>query len=102
MDNRQVLEKVKLIDANLAVSGILLLPSNPTACYVFAQGAGAGMEHRFMADAAEGLATKGIATLRYHSLTWKPAAYALIDLRWRTPQYVRQWQLPPSGFPGSR
>jgi len=53
------------IDANSAVSGILTAPSKPAACYVFAHGAGAGMEHRFMADAADGLAARGIATLRY-------------------------------------
>lgn len=66
MDNRQVLEKLSLrIEANIAVSGLLLIPSKPIACYVFAHGAGAGMEHRFMTDAAEGLAAQGVATLRY-------------------------------------
>lgn len=66
MESRQGLEKLGLrIDANSAVSGLLLIPSKPTACYVFAHGAGAGIKHRFMVDAAEGLATKGVATLRY-------------------------------------
>jgi hypothetical protein len=48
-----------------AVSALLTLPAQPRACFVFAHGAGAGMAHAFMAEAAEGLATRGIATLRY-------------------------------------
>ena len=35
------------------------------ACYVLAHGAGAGMNHRFMAAVAAGLAERGVATLRY-------------------------------------
>src|SRR5207245_3247892 len=34
-------------------------------CYVMAHGAGAGMTHPFMAAIANGLAERGIATLRY-------------------------------------
>ncbi len=48
-----------------AVSGLLLAPKAARATYVFAHGAGAGMDHAFMANAAEGLATRGLATLRY-------------------------------------
>lgn len=59
-------EQLKIrIDGNSAVSGILMAPSNCIACYVFAHGAGAGMQHRFMSDTAEGLADRGVATLRY-------------------------------------
>jgi hypothetical protein len=47
------------------VSGILIAPNGVRACYVVAQGAGAGMRHKFMADVARGLAERGIATLRY-------------------------------------
>jgi predicted alpha/beta-hydrolase family hydrolase len=47
------------------VSALLVRPSDARACYVFAHGAGAGMDHAFMADAAKGLAGRGIATLRY-------------------------------------
>jgi predicted alpha/beta-hydrolase family hydrolase len=50
---------------NSEVSAILSTPGEPWACYVFAHGAGAGMEHRFLADVAIGLAARGIATLRY-------------------------------------
>jgi len=48
-----------------AVSGLLLAPTAARAVYVFAHGAGAGMSHAFMANAAEGLAARGIATLRH-------------------------------------
>lgn len=47
------------------VSGLLLMPVGARACYVFAHGAGAGMQHTFMASVAESLAGRGIATLRY-------------------------------------
>jgi hypothetical protein len=47
------------------VSGLLLRPDDAKALYVFAHGAGVGMTHRSMASNAEGLAERGIATLRY-------------------------------------
>src|SRR5262245_12012115 len=47
------------------VSGLLIAPADARACYVLAHGAGAGMAHPFMAAVAEGLAARGIATLRY-------------------------------------
>jgi predicted alpha/beta-hydrolase family hydrolase len=50
---------------NNRVSGLSITPSHARACYVLAHGAGAGMKHAFMATAAEGLAARGIATLRY-------------------------------------
>jgi predicted alpha/beta-hydrolase family hydrolase len=53
------------IDAGQDVSGLLLAPTAAHACYVLAHGAGAGMAHRFMAAVADGLAVRGIATLRY-------------------------------------
>src|SRR5512132_4429759 len=48
-----------------SVSALLLAPSQARACYVLAHGAGAGMQHPFMASVAEGLAERGVATLRY-------------------------------------
>ena len=48
-----------------SVSARLLTPPRPQACFVFAHGAGAGMTHHFMEDAAAGLGARGIATLRY-------------------------------------
>src|SRR5687768_8938110 len=41
------------------------MPDGARACYVLAHGAGAGMAHAFMAAVADGLAERGIATLRY-------------------------------------
>jgi uncharacterized protein len=52
-------------DAGVRVSGLLLAPPRARACYVLAHGAGAGMQHPFMAAAAAELALRGIATLRY-------------------------------------
>jgi len=48
-----------------AVSALFLAPDGARACYVLAHGAGAGMTHPFMAAVADGLAQRGIATLRY-------------------------------------
>ena len=53
------------VDDTQQVSGLLQRPGDARACYVFAHGAGAGMAHRFMAAAADGLEERGIATLRY-------------------------------------
>ena len=47
------------------VSGLLQVPQQARACYVLAHGAGAGMVHPFMVAVADGLAERGIATLRY-------------------------------------
>src|SRR5580658_5569588 len=52
-------------DDGIRVSGLLQAPPRARACYVLAHGAGAGMNHPFMAAVAEGLATREIATLRY-------------------------------------
>ncbi len=48
-----------------SVSALLIRPENAWALFVFAHGAGAGMTHRSMQSNAEGLAARGIATLRY-------------------------------------
>lgn len=48
-----------------SVSGLLNCPHGARAGYVFAHGAGAGMRHSFMVAVADGLAERGIATLRY-------------------------------------
>lgn len=50
------------------VSGLFLRPVDAKALYLFAHGAGVGMTHRSMASNAEGLAERGIATLRYQFL----------------------------------
>ena len=53
------------IDGAQRVSGLLQAPPGARACYVLAHGAGAGMAHPFMAAVADGLAERGVATLRY-------------------------------------
>jgi predicted alpha/beta-hydrolase family hydrolase len=53
------------ISDDTQVSGLVIGAAQPHAAYVFAHGAGAGMAHPFMAKVAEGLAARGIATLRY-------------------------------------
>jgi predicted alpha/beta-hydrolase family hydrolase len=53
------------IDAASSVSGIWQPAATSRACLVLAHGAGAGMTHRAMAAIAEGLAARGVATLRY-------------------------------------
>jgi predicted alpha/beta-hydrolase family hydrolase len=52
-------------DHGVRVSGLVQVPANARAGLVLAHGAGAGMTHPFMAAAADGLAERGIATLRY-------------------------------------
>ena len=51
-----------------STSGLLLRPANAAALYLFAHGAGAGMTHKAMESSAQGLAERGIATLRYQFL----------------------------------
>jgi len=55
------------IDVNdtTQVSGLLEHPHGSKLCLVMAHGAGAGMEHPFMAAMAQDLAARNIATLRY-------------------------------------
>lgn len=53
------------VDEARSVSGLLRLPKDARACYVLAHGAGLGMTHPFMESIADGLAARGIATLRY-------------------------------------
>jgi hypothetical protein len=53
------------VDDARQVSGLLQVPRDARVCYVLAHGAGAGMSHPFMAEVADGLAERGIATLRY-------------------------------------
>ena len=54
------------VSADREVSALLSAPAKAHACYVFGHGAGVGMTHKFMFAAAEGLAERGIAVLRYN------------------------------------
>lgn len=53
------------INETQTLSALLDPPPNPRAVYVFAHSAGAGMKQPFMLQFAEGLAARGVATLRY-------------------------------------
>lgn len=53
------------IQGTSAVSGLWLPGRSARACLVLAHGAGADMRHRSMAALAEGLAGRGISTLRF-------------------------------------
>lgn len=48
-----------------AVSGLCMTPADATAGYVFAHGAGAGMDHAFMSQLSDRLAERRVATLRF-------------------------------------
>lgn len=56
------------LDGDASVSGLWLAPPDARVAYVFAHGAGAGMTHKSMTAIAEGLAERGVATLRYNFL----------------------------------
>lgn len=60
------LERLQLsIEGHPSVAALALEPERALACYVFAHGAGAGMEHHFMCDVADGLADRQIASFRF-------------------------------------
>jgi len=65
MSNLQALPVEIQVSDIVRVSGLLLTPTRARACYVLAHGAGAGMDHPFMAAVAAELAKRHIATLRY-------------------------------------
>jgi len=48
-----------------SISGVLRQPEETTAAFVFAHGAGAGMDHAFMTDLAAALGERKVATLRF-------------------------------------
>jgi predicted alpha/beta-hydrolase family hydrolase len=56
------------IETGDTVSGLWLAPPSARACLALAHGAGAGMAHKSMAALADGLAARGVATLRYQFL----------------------------------
>jgi len=53
------------VSEGVEISALLLEPRRPSALYVLAHGAGAGMRHSFMESIAQRLVAQGIATLRY-------------------------------------
>ena len=61
-------EKIVIPIGSESVSGLLLRPADAKALYLLAHGAGTNMAHKCMVSNAEGLAARGIATLRYNFL----------------------------------
>ena len=61
-------EKIVIPVGSESVSGLLLRPAGAKALHLFAHGAGTNMTHKSMTSNAEGLAARGIATLRYNFL----------------------------------
>ena len=53
------------LDGGARVSGLWLRPAEARLCLLLAHGAGAGMAHKSMTALAEGLAARGVATVRY-------------------------------------
>jgi uncharacterized protein len=53
------------VNDQIRVSGLMQRPDSARTCLVLAHGAGAGMEHPFMAALAHDLSAIGIATLRF-------------------------------------
>src|SRR4051812_43119421 len=53
------------LDANQSVSGLWQCPTQARAAFVFAHGAGAGMQHASMSVVANELIQLGVAVLRY-------------------------------------
>ena len=62
------METLKVQVGEEQVSGLFLRPANAKALYLFAHGAGAGMTHPAIESNAQGLAERGVATLRYQFL----------------------------------
>ena len=64
--SHSIVESISItVSETVRVSGLLQNPPHARACYVMAHGAGAGMNHPFMAAIAAGLALRGIASLRF-------------------------------------
>ena len=71
------------VDEGRVVSGLLLVPPDARVCYVLAHGAGAGMAHPFLSAIANGLAERGVATLRYQ-FPYMEQGSKRPDRSWRT------------------
>lgn len=86
------------LPSGATTSGLLQAPTKAEAAYVFAHGAGAAMDHGFMTAIAQGLAERGIATLRFNfpfmeqgSKRTDPPAVAQAAIRAAVAEAVRQW-----------
>jgi predicted alpha/beta-hydrolase family hydrolase len=69
------------------VSGVYARPENPLATLVVAHGAGAGMDHPFLAGFTRALNAEGVATLRFN-FPYREAGRMFAD---RPPMAVAAW-----------
>jgi len=53
------------VKTDTAVSALATIPMFASGCLIFAPGAGAGMNHPYIVAVCDGLAARGIATMRY-------------------------------------
>jgi predicted alpha/beta-hydrolase family hydrolase len=86
------------VDAATSVSGLVVEPPGARAAIAIAHGAGAGMTHPFLAAVADGLAARGIASLRYQfafmeqrSKRPDPPALAHAVVRAAVGEAARRW-----------
>lgn len=63
---RDLAEGLTITAGDRTLSGLWTPASSPVAVAVLAHGAGAGMEHPFMAGVAEGLASNDVSALRFN------------------------------------
>ena len=90
------------VERGETVSAILLAPDRIVAGYVLAHGAGAGMTHPFLTGTAEGLAERGVATLRYQFPSWRRGRGIRTGQRSPGQPYERRSRLRPRCFPKPR
>jgi len=89
------------VNEQIRVSGLMQRPASAKTCLVLAHGAGAGMEHPFMAALAHDLEAIGIATLRFRFPTSRYEARGRIRPRFATPRYAPRLQQHTSSNPHS-
>lgn len=79
---------ISLDVGDVQVSGIYARPDKPLATLVIAHGAGAGMEHPFLAGFARSLNDDGVATLRFN-FPYREAGRRFPD---RPPAAIAAWR----------
>ncbi|MGM9470479.1 alpha/beta hydrolase family protein [Pseudarthrobacter sp. YS3] len=79
---------VTITVGDLEVSGIYARPESPVATLVLAHGAGAGMDHPFMAGFTRALNDDGVATLRFN-FPYREAGRKFPD---RPPLAIATWR----------
>lgn len=81
-------QQVSFQVGDASVSGIATSPDSPSATVVVAHGAGAGMEHPFLAGLTRALADEGLASLRFN-FAYREAGRRFPD---RPPAAIAAWR----------